>query len=152
MVCRWFDLKTTKMGLVIWVSKSLWRFLGLGLKIDGCGLVIWATKLPRRFLGLDLKTKWVMLCRLCLKIDGMMKTARDTHRDLAACFTWKRVGLGFSCLASRLAEARHGWECAIITEVTWKWSKRQSVQWRRVRRNSSRTKLPLPYCNFLFSP
>jgi hypothetical protein len=30
----------------------------------------------------------------------------DTHRDLAACFTWKQVGLGFPSLASRLAEAR----------------------------------------------
>jgi hypothetical protein len=30
----------------------------------------------------------------------------DTHRDLAACFTWKQVGLGFSSLTLRLAEAR----------------------------------------------
>jgi hypothetical protein len=30
-------------------------------------------------------------------------------RDLAACFAWKRVGLGFSSLTSRLAEARCGW-------------------------------------------
>jgi hypothetical protein len=32
--------------------------------------------------------------------------AWDTHRDLAACFTWKQVWLGFSSLALRLAEAR----------------------------------------------
>jgi hypothetical protein len=32
--------------------------------------------------------------------------ALDTHQDIAACFTWKQVGLGFSSLASRLAEAR----------------------------------------------
>jgi hypothetical protein len=32
--------------------------------------------------------------------------ARDTCRDLAACFTWKKVVLGFPNLASRLAEAR----------------------------------------------
>jgi hypothetical protein len=31
---------------------------------------------------------------------------RDTRRDLAACFGWKQVGLGFPSLASRLAEAR----------------------------------------------
>jgi hypothetical protein len=31
---------------------------------------------------------------------------RDMHRDLVACFTWKKVALGFSSLASRLAEAR----------------------------------------------
>jgi hypothetical protein len=31
--------------------------------------------------------------------------ARGTHRDLAACFTRKQVGLGFPSLVSRLAEA-----------------------------------------------
>jgi hypothetical protein len=30
----------------------------------------------------------------------------DTRRDLVACFMWKRIWLGFSSLASRLAEAR----------------------------------------------
>jgi hypothetical protein len=30
----------------------------------------------------------------------------DTRQDLAACFTWKQVGLRFSSLASRLMEAR----------------------------------------------
>jgi hypothetical protein len=29
-----------------------------------------------------------------------------THRDLAACFAWKKVRLGFSSLALRLVEAR----------------------------------------------
>jgi hypothetical protein len=29
----------------------------------------------------------------------------DTHRDLAACFKWKQVGLKFSCLALRLTDA-----------------------------------------------
>jgi hypothetical protein len=32
--------------------------------------------------------------------------AWDTHRDLAACFTWKQVWLGFPSLALRLTEAR----------------------------------------------
>jgi hypothetical protein len=32
--------------------------------------------------------------------------AWDTHRDLAACFTWKQVTLGFPSLVSRLVEAR----------------------------------------------
>jgi hypothetical protein len=32
--------------------------------------------------------------------------ARDTRRDLVACFAWKQVGLGFSNLASKLAEGR----------------------------------------------
>jgi hypothetical protein len=30
----------------------------------------------------------------------------DTRRDLAACFGWKQIGLGFPSLVSRLAEAR----------------------------------------------
>jgi hypothetical protein len=30
----------------------------------------------------------------------------DTRRDLAACFTWKQVMLGFTSLTSRLAEAQ----------------------------------------------
>jgi hypothetical protein len=35
--------------------------------------------------------------------------ARDTHRDLAACFAWKQVGLGFPSLASRLVEVHYEW-------------------------------------------
>jgi hypothetical protein len=35
-----------------------------------------------------------------------MKTTRGTHRDLAACFAWKQVEIGFPSLALRLAEAR----------------------------------------------
>jgi hypothetical protein len=61
-------------------------FLGLCLKTESYGLVIWASKSPRRFLGLGLKTKQVSVCRLRHKIVGGM-SARDTHRDLAACFT-----------------------------------------------------------------
>jgi hypothetical protein len=34
---------------------------------------------------------------------------RGTRRDLAACFVWKKVGVGFSSLISRLVEARCGW-------------------------------------------
>jgi hypothetical protein len=33
----------------------------------------------------------------------------DMRRDLAACFAWKRVGIGFPSLALRLAEVRHRW-------------------------------------------
>jgi hypothetical protein len=34
------------------------------------------------------------------------ESAWDMRRDLAACFTWKQVLLGFFSLASRLAEAQ----------------------------------------------
>jgi hypothetical protein len=65
-------------------------FPGLSLKTGSSGLVIWASKSPRRFLGLDLKTKWASVCRLHHKTNGG-RSAWDTHRDLAACFTWKQV-------------------------------------------------------------
>jgi hypothetical protein len=80
-------------------------FPGLGLKIGNYDLMIWASKSLRWFLGLGLKTKHASVCRLCHKIDRG-RSARDTHRDLAACFTWKQTWLGFSNLASRLEEAR----------------------------------------------
>jgi hypothetical protein len=73
-------------------------FPGLDLKTDRFGLVIWASKSPRRFLGLDLKIKWASVCRLRHKTDGG-RSAQDTRRDLAACFAWKQVWLGFSRLA-----------------------------------------------------
>jgi hypothetical protein len=34
------------------------------------------------------------------------RTARDTRQNLAACFAWKQVTLGFPSLASRLTEVR----------------------------------------------
>jgi hypothetical protein len=73
-------------------------FFGLGLKIGNFGLVIWGSKSPRRFLGLGLETKWTSVYRLRHKIDGG-RLARDTRRDLAACFTLKQVWLGFPSLA-----------------------------------------------------
>jgi hypothetical protein len=73
-------------------------FFGLCIKTSSFGLVIWASKSPRCFLGLGLKTKWALVCRLHNKIDGG-RSARDTHRDLVACFAWKQVWLGFFSLA-----------------------------------------------------
>jgi hypothetical protein len=73
-------------------------FPGLSLKIDSFGLVIWASKSPRQFLGLCLKTKQDSVCRLHHKIDRG-RSAWDTRRDLATCFTWKQVWLGFPSLA-----------------------------------------------------
>jgi hypothetical protein len=80
-----------------WASKLVVGFLvepqnqggggspNLSLKIGSFGLVIWASKSPRRFLGLGLKTKWASVCRLRHKTDGG-RPARDTRRDLTACF------------------------------------------------------------------
>jgi hypothetical protein len=73
-------------------------FPSLGLKNGSSGLVIWASKSPRRFLGLGLKTKQASVCRLHHKTDRG-RSARDTYRDLAACFAWTQVWLGFLSLA-----------------------------------------------------
>jgi hypothetical protein len=73
-------------------------FPGLGLKTGSSGLVIWDSKSPQRFLGLDLKTMWASVCQLCHKTDGG-RSVWDTRRDLAACFAWKHVWLGFPSLA-----------------------------------------------------
>jgi hypothetical protein len=63
-------------------------FLSLGLKTGSSGLVIWASKSLRQFLGLGLKTKQASVCQLRHKTDGG-RSVRDTCRDLAAYFTWK---------------------------------------------------------------
>jgi hypothetical protein len=72
-------------------------FPGLGLKTSSIGLVICGSKLLRRFLDLGLKTKWSSVYRLRHKTDGGM-SAQDTCQDLAACFTWKQIWLGFFSL------------------------------------------------------
>jgi hypothetical protein len=73
-------------------------FSGLGLNTDSSDLVIWTLKSPRRFLALGLKTKQASVCRLRHKTNGG-RSAWDTHRDLAACFTWNQVWLWFFSLA-----------------------------------------------------
>jgi hypothetical protein len=59
---------------------------GLGLKTSTSDLVIWVSKSPQRFLGLCLKTKQASVCRLRHKTDEG-RSVRDTRRDLTACFT-----------------------------------------------------------------
>jgi hypothetical protein len=72
-------------------------FPGLSLKTGISDLVIWASKSPQQFLGLDLKIKWASVCQLRHKTDGG-RSVYDTHQDLAACFAWKQVWLGFFSL------------------------------------------------------
>jgi hypothetical protein len=86
------------VGFLVETQNQGGGFPGLGLKTDSSGLVIWASKSLRRFLGLGLKTKQDSVCRLHHKTD-VGRSARDTRQDLAACFTWKQVGLGFPSLA-----------------------------------------------------
>jgi hypothetical protein len=53
-------------------------FPSLGLKTGNSGLVIWASKSLRRFLGLGLKTRWASVCWLRHKTNGG-RTACDTR-------------------------------------------------------------------------
>jgi hypothetical protein len=101
-----FDLKISGDGFSRFGLKTGgFGFSSLNLKTGSYVLIIWALKSSRRFPGLGIKIKRATVCRLHHKTDGMMKTVWDTHRDLAACFMWKQVGLGFFSLASRLVEA-----------------------------------------------
>jgi hypothetical protein len=80
----------------------------LDFKTGSYGLVILASKSTRRFLGLDLKTKRVSVCWLCHKTDRGRST-QNTRRDLAACFVWKQVGLGFPSLPQNWRRCDDGW-------------------------------------------
>jgi hypothetical protein len=53
-------------------------FSGLGLKIGSFDLVIYASKSLRQFLGLGLKIRQASVCRLRHKTDGG-RSARDTR-------------------------------------------------------------------------
>jgi hypothetical protein len=64
-------------------------FLVLCLKTDSCSLMIWVSKSLQRFLSLVLKIKRGTVCLLRHKTDGRMKMVRDTRRDLVVCFAWK---------------------------------------------------------------
>jgi hypothetical protein len=65
-------------------------FSGLDLKTGSSGLVIWVSNSPRRFFGFGLKIKWATVYWLRYKTDGG-RSARDTHRDLVACFMWRHM-------------------------------------------------------------
>jgi hypothetical protein len=67
-------------------------FPDLGLKTGSYGLVMWVSKSSRRFLGLGIKTKQASVCQLRHKTDGG-RSARDTRQDLTVCFMWKQVWL-----------------------------------------------------------
>jgi hypothetical protein len=86
-VYQWFGLKTTSMfspGLAL--KPVAMVSSGLDLKIGSFSLVICASKSPSQILDFALKIKWDMVCQLCHKTNGMVKTVWDMHRDLATYF------------------------------------------------------------------
>jgi hypothetical protein len=101
------DLASKQLGQFspVWPQNRWLRFSDLGLKTGSYGLVIYALKLPWRFFSLGIKTKRASVCRLRHKTDWG-RTPRDMHWDLAACFAWKQVTLGFLSLTLRPTEAQ----------------------------------------------
>jgi hypothetical protein len=89
LVATFFPGLASKSVVVFLVepqNQSGGGFSGLDLKTGSSGLVIYASKSPRWFLGLSPKMMWASVCWLHHKIDRG-RSVRDTHRDLAACFT-----------------------------------------------------------------
>jgi hypothetical protein len=77
-------------------------FVGLASKPRSTGFPVWSSKLttavwfgPQNQVGYGLsvvpQNRW--------ENEG---STQDTHRDLAACFAWKQVRLGFPSSASKL--------------------------------------------------
>jgi hypothetical protein len=88
--CTWHVETRSASFLVEPQNQGGGGFPGLDLKTGSYGLVIWGSKSLRRFLGLGLKTKWASVYRLRLKTGGV-RSARDTRRDLAAYLASKQV-------------------------------------------------------------
>jgi hypothetical protein len=78
--------KTRSVDFLVEPQNQGRQFSDLGLKTDSSDLVIWASKSPQWFLVLGLKIKRVSIYQLRHKTDRG-RSARDTHRDLAACIT-----------------------------------------------------------------
>jgi hypothetical protein len=78
--------KTRSVDFLVEPQNQGRQFSDLGLKTGSSDLVIWASKSSQWFLVLGLKIMRVSICRLRHKTDRV-RSARDTHRDLAACFT-----------------------------------------------------------------
>jgi hypothetical protein len=77
----WFGLKTKVYGFsVVWFQNHWDGFPYLSLKIGSYGLMIWGSKSLRRFLDLGVKIKRAMVCQLQHRTDGRMKMALDWWR------------------------------------------------------------------------
>jgi hypothetical protein len=149
-----FSLKTGGDGLsvvwpqnhcdsfLVWASKPRSMVWWFGPQNHHDGFLIWALKRSeRRLVGLHLKTNERMRT-----VWGHTSTSDDLlHREASRARVsqfYLKTGKGETVGGAR----------GIIMDVAWKWSKRWSVQWRRVQHSGSQTELPFSRCNFPFSP
>jgi hypothetical protein len=131
----WSSLKTRVNSLsVVWTQNHWDSFLRFdiktsgdvfsrfNLKIGGGGFSVYALKPvvlvwsfePQNqcdgFLVCTSKPHGLWFVGCSIKIDGRMKTVRDTRRDLTTCFTWKQASrASVSSLGSRLVVPWRGW-------------------------------------------
>jgi hypothetical protein len=94
-------------------------FPGLGLKTDSYGLEISASKSLQRFLGLGLKIKRASICWLHHKTDGGRPT-RNMRQNLATCFHGRKSGKGFPVWPEGWWRHNGGGAHGTIAEVTSK--------------------------------
>jgi hypothetical protein len=115
IVCQWIGFKITKTVFSGLASKPVVTVSWLSLKTKVVeGFSVWVSK--------PVATVWCLKITVTVSWFGPQNqagfglsvapqnrwedaTAWDTHRDLAACFTWKQLWLGFPSLTSRLAES-----------------------------------------------
>jgi hypothetical protein len=112
------DEKHGSSGLA---SKSMATIWWLGPQNYCIGLLVWTSKPNgRRFINLRLKTdeQMKMIWGHASTSDGLLHREASLVRVSQFCI---KIGEGATMSGAR----------DIITEVTWKWSKRQSVRLRR---------------------
>jgi hypothetical protein len=78
--------KSVAAVVSILVSKLVARVSWFGPQNRQLRFGNWASKSLQRFLGLGLKTMQASGCQLQHKTNGG-RTVQDTHQDLTACFT-----------------------------------------------------------------
>jgi hypothetical protein len=96
MVSFGLTSKPVATVLVLCPQNHSLGFPSLGLKNDNCGLVIWPTKSLRWFLGLGLKTKWEEVCRFVRQNRWADEDSLRTHVDIRQlALVRSKSGYGF---------------------------------------------------------
>jgi hypothetical protein len=142
VIVWWFGPQNHHDGFVFWASKpwSMGWWFGPQNHHDGF-LVCASNSSGWRIVGLHLKTdEWMkMVWGHASTFGGLL------HHEVS----WARVSQFYLKTGEK---EMMGGARGIIVEVTWKWSKRWPVWWRRECRSGSQINLPFISCNFPFSP